>query len=105
MSGIFSRLRAWLPGGRDVPEPAPGCRADADLSCQDALASVYEYLDGELEGRTPAEIEEHFRLCAECYPHLSCEKAFREALRRAGQGERCPEAVRLRILEALEREP
>ena len=65
---------------------------------------MYEYLDGEMEDLTPDQVEEHFRVCAACYPHLLCEKAFREALQRAGRGARCPENVRRRILEALEGE-
>lgn len=102
---MFDRLRAWFTRAADGAAGEGDCGAGGSVSCEEALASLYEFLDGELDRLTPAEVEEHFRRCAECYPHLSCEKAFRDALRRAGGGPRCPESVRRRILEALERDP
>ncbi len=77
---------------------------DRPISCQEALSAVYDYLDGELEGLSPEAVEEHFRICVGCYPHLLCEKAFKDALQRAAGGQRAPEGVRERILRALEAE-
>jgi mycothiol system anti-sigma-R factor len=73
-------------------------------ACRDALERVFEYLDGELEGATREQVEEHFRVCGNCYPALAYETSFREALQRLRRGEAAPPSTRERILAALERE-
>lgn len=74
------------------------------LGCREALARVYEFLDGELEDASPDQVAEHFRLCSKCYPHLAMERSFREALCRALKGQHAPDALRGRVLELLDRE-
>ncbi|HET9948454.1 MAG TPA: zf-HC2 domain-containing protein [Longimicrobiales bacterium] len=64
-------------------ETRPGACARGDVSCEEALRRVHEYLDGELEDVEPAVIEQHFERCVQCYPHLNLEQAFRRALCRA----------------------
>jgi anti-sigma factor (TIGR02949 family) len=68
------------------------------ITCEDALRLVHEFLDGELEGVSRAEVEAHFEVCKRCYPHLRLERRFRDALRRACARETAPPELRTRIL-------
>lgn len=106
---IFDALRRWfgfLPGrsgsggnGTERPGPEEGPEM---IPCEEALARLYEYLDGELEAASREEVELHFRICARCYPHLKLETNYRDALRRALEGQRAPPGLRTRILELME---
>jgi len=99
---LIERLRGFF-GGRgsgentseDVPRPC-------DIDCKEALERLYEYLDGELEPPSAEEVEQHFRLCQRCYPHLAMEESFREALHRARAGAEVPPELMGRVLRALE---
>jgi len=70
-----------------------GC-GPGSITCEDALRVVHDFLDGELEGVTLAEVKAHFEVCQRCYPHLRFEQAFREAMRRACARETAPPALR-----------
>jgi len=54
-----------------------------DISCQEALRSVYEYLDGELHAEDAEAVRHHFEICERCYPHLKFTASFRDAVHRA----------------------
>lgn len=109
---ILDRILGWFgwgsrpaspPGGRD--EPCPDA-SDGDggemIPCREALARLYEYLDGELEPESREEVEAHFAVCARCYPQLATERSFRTAVQRAMDGGRAPEALRHRVLTLLD---
>lgn len=74
------------------------------MSCQESLRFMHEYLDGELEDVRSEQVEEHFRMCKACFPHLNLEKSFRERLQRAGGRDCCPDDVRASVLDAITRE-
>jgi mycothiol system anti-sigma-R factor len=77
------------------------CASCRTISCIEALERVHDYLDGELDEGTAADVAHHFRICQECYPHLKLEERFRDLLRSVQAAERCPEQVRIQILEVL----
>lgn len=77
-----------------------GCPQGA-ISCEEALRLVHDFLDGELDGVTPAEVKAHFDVCQRCYPHLRFERAFREAMRRACAREAAPAQLRDRLEKML----
>ncbi len=72
------------------------------VSCRESLRLLQEYMDGELDDLTTAQVEEHFRVCKACYPHLDLEKRFRERLRRASERDCCPDEVRSSVLAAID---
>jgi anti-sigma factor (TIGR02949 family) len=80
--------------------------AVAMISCDEAAARLFEYLDGELESMAEAEVRQHLEVCEACYPRAQFEKHFLEALRRSQDqgGGRVSESLRARVLEALEEE-
>ena len=59
---------------------------------------VHEFIDGELDGASHAEVEAHFEMCKRCYPHLRLERRFREALQRACGQEAAPEGLREQVV-------
>lgn len=71
-------------------------------SCRESLRLLQEYMDGELDDLTTAQVEEHFRVCQACYPHLNLERRFRERLRRASERDCCPDEVRSSVLAAID---
>jgi anti-sigma factor (TIGR02949 family) len=73
-----------------------GCGARS-ISCEEALRLVHEFLDGELEGVSPAEVKAHFEVCQGCYPHLRLERAFREAMKRACARQTAPPELRQKV--------
>lgn len=88
-------------GGPDVA----GVPSQEMIPCREALALVYEYLDGELEDVSAEHVRVHFEVCQRCYPHLKLEESFRGALHRAAEGAgSAPPGLRERILGVLETE-
>lgn len=67
------------------------------LSCREALAAVYEYLDGALDPTDRDRVQAHFDVCSRCYPHLRLEESFRAAVRRAAGGEAAPAELKDRL--------
>ena len=52
----------------------------ADLSCDDALAAMWDYLDEELDARTTERIEVHLWLCLGCDELFAVERRFLNAI-------------------------
>lgn len=79
-------------------------RDEWELTCEEALRGLEEYVDGELPPPLAARVEEHLRRCPGCPRKVELERAFRSLLRR--QRERCPGprwGLRERIQAALRR--
>ena len=94
---LFDRLRRLLASDRD--DSGTGACRPPGISCHDALRFMSEFLDGELEDVSRAEVEAHFEVCRACYPHLRLERCYREALRRACCQEKAPSGLRERVLD------
>jgi anti-sigma factor (TIGR02949 family) len=90
---LFDSLKRFF--GSD---PDGGAGDAHDITCQDALRLVHDFIDGELEGVSRAEVEAHFEVCKMCYPHLKLERRFRAALQRACTREKASEELRARVL-------
>lgn len=97
---ITERLKA-LFGHR--PARTPESAMPGMIACEEALAALYEYLDGELAGASHDRVKAHFDVCAACYPKLRVEESFRLAVRKATRGERTSRELRDRVREALAR--
>jgi anti-sigma factor (TIGR02949 family) len=102
---FFERLRQLLGTGEANSTAVRGEGDEPDscgsISCTEALERVQEYLDGELDGPSYAQVARHFQVCQRCYPHLRLEERFREALIRSSAGDVCPERLRHQVLELL----
>lgn len=71
------------------------------VDCDEALARVYEYLDGELTPEVESAIQKHLAACARCEPRFEHERLFLELLSERVRLERAPPELRRRILREL----
>lgn len=77
----------------------------SEVRCREALARIFEFLDGELAEGSAEEIRAHFERCQRCYPRLRYATAFQEMLARVARGQRCaPEELRARVAALLREE-
>lgn len=102
---FFERLKRLL-GGSGNGQSTPSAEGQVStavqpITCREALERVQEYLDGELDTVSHAEVAHHFSMCQRCYPHLRLEERFKELLHRSQEEESCPEGVRARVMELL----
>lgn len=74
---------------------------DADnISCEEALQRVFEYLDRELDARAHGEMERHLHRCRNCFSRTEFERRLKEQLRETGRSE-APVALQRRIGQLL----
>ena len=71
---------------------------DQHCSCSEALASVYDYLDSELEPDTSEAIAVHLRDCPPCAEQYRMEQMVKALVQRTCCQERAPETLRVRIV-------
>ena len=71
------------------------------LSCEQAVAKVYEYLDGELGAETAEAVRAHIEVCKKCYPYFNFERIFLDHIRSRALGPEANERLEKRVLDAL----
>jgi anti-sigma factor (TIGR02949 family) len=76
-----------------------------DLDCREALELLQDFLRQELTPEVEAAVTRHLAGCRPCLRHGEFERNFLAALERAVGRDRCPEAVRERILAGLREGP
>lgn len=89
---IFASLRG---GG------AEGNASGEMIPCEEAMSRLFEFLDGELDEDSTAEIRKHVDVCKACYPRFQFEKEFLDALHRAQEEGGAAPDLKDRILKAL----
>jgi len=82
------------PSGTDHPVVEP---------CQEAIATLYTFLDGELTPVRRAQIQHHLDECAPCFQAFDFEVELKLLVARKCRDE-VPEALRRRVAEALRAE-
>jgi mycothiol system anti-sigma-R factor len=78
--------------GRSVPDP-----------CQDAIATLYSYLDGELTSERRERIQYHLDECSPCFAAFGFEAELKAVIARKCRDE-VPDSLRQRVAEALRAE-
>ncbi|MCL7971587.1 MAG: zf-HC2 domain-containing protein [marine benthic group bacterium] len=66
----------------DAGDPGP-----KELNCEESLARVYEYLDGELDVVDHDAVRRHLQKCRKCYPHFDFERLFLDYVHELGATE------------------
>lgn len=67
------------------------------MSCHDAMARLWEFLDGEMpEGERQA-LQRHLEVCGRCFPAYDFQRAYLEYARRLATREHAPPALRKRL--------
>lgn len=72
-----------------------------ELSCEEALTRVYEYLDGELDSGEHDAVGRHLEKCRNCYPHFDFERLFLDYIHELGAGEKAKPGLEERVREML----
>ena len=67
-----------------------------DISCEQAISKLLEYLDHECDGHSHAEIDKHLSICQACYSRMEFEQRLRLQLQHTGT-QQVPERLRGRI--------
>jgi anti-sigma factor (TIGR02949 family) len=76
--------------------------APEELSCEEALALVYEYLDGELPLDWSDAVRKHVEKCRLCYPYFDFERMFLDYVHQAAEGsERASPELERRIRDLI----
>ena len=73
----------------------------SQISCQQAVERVYEYLDGELDALATEQVREHIEMCRKCYPYFNFERIFVDHLRSRALKVSCSQELEDRILRIL----
>ncbi len=71
------------------------------IGCEDALARLWEFLDGELPPAEEDELQEHLDVCARCYPQYDFQRAYFEFTRRINEREHAPPRLRRRLFQKI----
>jgi anti-sigma factor (TIGR02949 family) len=67
-----------------------------DISCDEALRFVFEFIDHELDHRRHEEMEHHLAKCRSCFSRVEFERRLKARLREAGS-HRAPASLRARV--------
>lgn len=80
-----------------------GRKKTGGISCEEALSSLYEYIDEELSPEAEASVREHLEICRNCYPHYNFERLFIQHVQKAGRRTENSGELGERIRELLDR--
>ncbi len=81
-----------------------GDRHAHDVDCSAALAKLFDFLDGELDESLESRLKAHVASCKHCFEVADFERRFLEVLQTARDEEKCPRALRERIVSTLRTE-
>ena len=73
------------------------------MNCKESLQKLYEFLDGEMEKMSSAQIEQHLDWCRGCWDRFEFEKRLKERLKKSCSKESCSDTLRNRIKSLLEK--
>ncbi|MDH3734377.1 MAG: anti-sigma factor [Gemmatimonadota bacterium] len=74
------------------------------IACEEAVARVYEYLDGELDAEWSERVRYHVEVCRKCYPYFNFERIFLDHVRSQHIAPEHSDRLERRIREALRNE-
>jgi mycothiol system anti-sigma-R factor len=73
------------------------------VNCKESLLKLYEFLDGDLAKISVSEIEVHLDNCRHCWDRFEFEKRLKELVKTSCCKTTCPDALRERIKELIEK--
>lgn len=68
----------------------------SELSCEDVIERLFEFLDRELDEPTQREIEHHLELCRGCFSRAEFERRLRQRLSETAEAT-APDSLRRRV--------
>jgi mycothiol system anti-sigma-R factor len=91
MPGCFRGPKRRLTS---MTEPDP-------ISCEEVIAHLLEYLDGEIDANKRAQIDRHLEHCRGCYSRAEFEKALKSKVSQLGEAS-VSDTLRKRIKSLLD---
>lgn len=73
-----------------------------ELSCEDVIDKLLEYLDREIDAETERDIARHIETCRACFTRAEFERKLRERVMETGERE-APDSLRRRIRSMVSR--
>ena len=89
---------------RSTPDPKRSADAQDHLDCDAALEKLFDFLDGELDDSLETRLKAHVARCRHCFERTDFERRFLAAVSSVRDAERCPKALRERVLATLRAE-
>lgn len=71
------------------------------MNCQEVLAKVYLFLDGEMGAHDSDELRKHLDLCAPCLGEVGIDEAVKQLVARCCGDEQASAQLRSQVLEKL----
>lgn len=71
------------------------------IRCEEVIAHLLTYLDGEIDAEKRAQIDRHLAECRACFSRAEFEKALRERLAQLGDA-KAPSSLQRRIKTLIE---
>ena len=71
------------------------------IPCEEALARLWDFLDGELDASDEAAVRKHLEICNRCYPQYDFQRAYFEFARRLREGATAPPELRRRLFQRI----
>jgi mycothiol system anti-sigma-R factor len=78
------------------------CGRPHDTSCDEVLAAVYEYIDGEVDASSRARIQAHLAECGPCLEEYGLDELVKEIVHRSCGHDPVPAHLRARVLATIQ---
>lgn len=71
------------------------------IRCEDALARLWDFLDGELPPDEQDQLQRHLEVCGRCYPQYDFQRTYFEYARRLAERDQAPPEFRQRLFRRI----
>lgn len=71
------------------------------MRCEDVLARLWDFLDGELDEAEEEAVRKHLELCDRCYPQYDFQRAYFEYTRTIRDREAAPPSLRRELFRKI----
>ena len=71
------------------------------MNCEEALETLWQYLDKELDAESTSHLQQHLEECRHCFSKVEFEQRLRAMLRRSCSGDQAPPELRARLSQLL----
>ena len=79
------------------------CGRPHEMPCEEVLALVYDFLDGEIDDDARHRIAEHLDECGPCLRKFGLEQAVKQVVQRSCACPNAPERLRVQIITTIRR--
>ncbi|MFC5752578.1 mycothiol system anti-sigma-R factor [Actinomadura rugatobispora] len=78
------------------------CGDHHETPCEEVLARVYTYLDGELDQGGCGEVQQHLEECGPCLREYGLEEAVKKLVNKCCRSDQAPEDLRAKVMGRIE---